>query len=521
MELGATAATAPEELFSVAIASLSEFAASGAGFSSSCLLIERSSVGVGSRAETMRTGTELRSMYGERCNIRVVRSGHNLLRAGVRFSGSLSVDLSISATDSSVSHYSTHIPQSHNAQLLHRLDYTLIPRHMLRAPPPYLSAALCIKAALLTLPRPYYCVRPSPHCSTTASHSSLSLKQYHTAMLALHLLRVIALLSLCSPALSHFVDPTVAAFPILPTASETHTVRLPAPSTTTCTFTYSTAPPTIDSDVPKQRVELADVVATLSKPGDERNPCSTINSNFWDYELCLGGGVTQHKAGDRYTLGRQRVVKETTIVFTEGDQCSASDYTGPRETTVKVACDPAATVLRVTDISEPRTCRYEMTLSTAAVCGDDRFPRQVAGVSNEDRAVEDWFMEVTSLHGHDSHSASSVAGSGSSASHPVDVMCSVYSLEARAKQSELNFQHWEVSINKGSGSSTAEAIVGRSDEEAGESVRQARSELVVVRHPGRRKMYGQEFDVEYGQNSHTVKNSAAFTGQLAFIKLYA
>ena len=340
----------------------------------------------------------------------------------------------------------------------------------------------------------------------------------HIAMLVLRLLGVSLLLSLCVPAFSHFVDPTVAAFPIHPTASESHIVRLPAPSTTTCTFTYSTAPPTLESDIPKQRVELSDVLSALSKPGDVRGACSSMNGNGWEFELCTGSGVTQQRGGDRYVLGKQREVKDTTIVYTEGDKCVANEYTGMRDITVKVACDPTATFLRVIDITEPRVCRYEMTVAMAAVCGDERFPTQSAGGSNEDRATEDWFMEVTSLHGHDSHTASSVAGS--EAAHPVDVMCSVYSLEARATHSELNFQQWEVRINKGSSSSSS-SPVGDRDEESEESERQARSELVLVRRPGRRKAQSDEYEVEYGENEHTVKSGGASKGQLAFVKLYA
>ena len=336
------------------------------------------------------------------------------------------------------------------------------------------------------------------------------------------LILVAILLCLLPPALSHFVDPTVAAFPILATASESHTVRLPAPSSTSCTFTYRTAPPDLDTNVAKQRVELADVVASLSEAGsDARGRCATLNSNFWEYELCLGAGTTQHKGGDRYVLGRERVLKETTLLYTGGDQCVSAEYTGLRETTVKVVCDPASTSLRLLDISEPKTCRYEMVASTAAVCGDERYPVQSAGVSNDDRAAEDWFMEITSLHGHDSHSASSLTEGREDGAHPVDVMCSVYSLEARAVQSELHFQQWEVTISKGRGSEHSAPIVGDAAQEGEESGRQAVSELVLVRHPGRRRMYEDEYEVEYKEVTHTVRGGAAFSGQLAFVKLYA
>ena len=333
----------------------------------------------------------------------------------------------------------------------------------------------------------------------------------------LHLLRLALLFSFCWPVLSHFLDPTVAAFPILPTASESRTVRLPAPSTTTCTFTYRTAAPSVDVEIAKQRVAVADVLSILSQPGDVRGVCSTMNSNFWEYELCVVSGITQRKAGDQYSLGKQRVVKDITVLYTDGDLCATNDYKGPRETTVKFACDPTVTTLRIADITEPRTCRYELTAITSAVCGDERYPKHASDVNGEDRATEDWFMELTSLHGHDSHTASSVAGG--KAAHPVDVMCSVYSLEARATQSELNFQHWQVTINKGT--TLATRVVGDEEQEAEESVRQARSELVVVRHPGRRRMYDDEYEVEYGENVHTVKGVKKFNGQLAFVKLYA
>ena len=351
----------------------------------------------------------------------------------------------------------------------------------------------------------------SVHLSAAISH--LCLNPSYT-MLLLHLLRAAVLLSMCSIAQSHFADPTVAAFPILPTASESHTVRLPAPSTTTCTFTYHTAPPTTDATIPKQRVDLPTVLSSLGRPGDVRGVCAVLNSNFWDYELCTESGVTQKKSGDQYTLGKQRDVKDTTIVYTGGDQCVSNDYNGPRETTVKIACDPTATTLRLIDISEPQTCRYAMTATTAAVCGDERFPVQTSGVTSEDRATEDWFMEVTSLYGDEEHTASSVGSSGTA--HPVDVMCSVYSLEARATQSELNFQQWQLSINRGSASTRTSR-----PEEGEESGRQARSELVAVRHPGRRKMYSDEYEVEYAENVHTVKSAGDFTGQLAYVKLYA
>ena len=338
-----------------------------------------------------------------------------------------------------------------------------------------------------------------------------------------HLLRVVTVLSLCSAAFSHFTDPTVAAFPIFPTASESHSIRLPAPSTTTCTFTYRTAPPTVDSAVPQRQVKLADVVVTLSKADATRGACSSMSANMWEYELCIVGGVKQRKAGDVYSLGHTRLVQDTSIFYTDGDQCATNEYKGPRQTTVKLACDPTASTLRLIDVTEPQTCRYELTVSTDAVCGDERFPVQLAGVSSEDRSTEDWFMEVTSLHGHDSHTASSLASSSGS-SHPVDVMCSVYSLEARARQSELHFHEWTLTIDKGSSSDSSElpSLVGsREDEEGEESERQARSELVVVRHPGRRRMYDDEYDVEFEESVHTVRNGEDFNGQLAFVKLYA
>ena len=125
-------------------------------------------------------------------------------------------------------------------------------------------------------------------------------------------------------------------------------------------------------------------------------------------------------------------------------------------------------------------------------------------------------MEVTSLHGHDSHSRGGEAGDG----HGVEVMCSVYSLEARAKRSDLNFVHWELRVDKGEGGGGDDSDV-EGMQEGGHSAEEVEVPLYVARHPGRRSMSDVEVELQLDDNGHSIQNTQQFNGQLAFVKLYA
>ena len=235
-------------------------------------------------------------------------------------------------------------------------------------------------------------------------HGLLRLAQLSCLVLSL------TCLSLLFPTSSaHFLDPTVAAFPIGPSSTaESHTVYLPSPSPYSCTFTHTTVPEVINLSSQPTRFNMVDYLSSMSGRGD----CVHSTSNYWDYEVCMLAGVRQSKAGETYGLGRERVVREMTLLFKGGDQCATQLYNGPRETTVAFACDPTSTSPHISSIAEPSTCHYEVTITTLAVCGDSRFSIVQAGTSSEDKAMEDWFLEITHLHGHDSGRREAAGGGG-------------------------------------------------------------------------------------------------------------
>ena len=209
---------------------------------------------------------------------------------------------------------------------------------------------------------------------------------------------------------AHFVDPTVAAFPISPESTdESHTVHLPSPSPYHCTFIHTTIPEVPDIPNTPARFNMADWLSQMTDRGD----CVTTTSNYWEYEVCPLAGVRQYKGLETYGLGKERVVKEMSLVFKQGDQCVTQGFSGPRETTVTLACDPTSTTPRLTSITEPSLCKYAMQMTTPAVCGDSRFPTLTPGSSGSaDTASEDWFMEITSLQAHDGPAGEVEGGSG-------------------------------------------------------------------------------------------------------------
>ena len=314
---------------------------------------------------------------------------------------------------------------------------------------------------------------------------------------------------------AHFMDPTVAAFPIAPqTSGESHTVHLPSPSPLSCTFTHSTAAERVNASLQHARFNMAEWLSSMT----DRGECGVTTSNYWEYEVCALAGVRQFKQGESYSLGKERTVHEMNVVYSGGDQCVTQSFNGPRETTISLACDLTATALRLTSISEPSTCHYAITVSTAAVCGDSRFPQASAG-SAADSASEDWYLEIAALHAHDSHSALS---SAPPSAHGVEAMCVVYSLEPRARKSELNFAQWELRIDRADDSEDVEVEDGGwGAEESGHGGRDVEAPLYVVRHPGRRIMADDEYEVELSEHSHVIRSSDGFNGQLAYAKLYA
>ena len=145
---------------------------------------------------------------------------------------------------------------------------------------------------------------------------------------------VVCVLCCLLPSTSHFVDPTVAAFPIRPVENAvSHTVHLPAPSSTTCTFTYSTEPQVVSTAKPVH-FDMAGWLSGMEGRGD----CARLTSNYWDYEVCLLTGVKQSKQSDTYGLGKRKVVKAESILYTDGDRCSTTDCQTRRETAACSRC---------------------------------------------------------------------------------------------------------------------------------------------------------------------------------------
>ena len=100
----------------------------------------------------------------------------------------------------------------------------------------------------------------------------------------------------------------------------------------------------------------------------------------------------------------------------------------------------------------------------------------------------------------------------------------VYSLEARAKRSELTFGRWELRVERWEEREGVEVDGvdgGEGEGEGGYAARKAEAPLVVVRHPGRRAVAEDDFEVEFTADTHAVRNTQHFNGQLAFVKLYA
>ena len=273
----------------------------------------------------------------------------------------------------------------------------------------------------------------------------------------------VLLFSFLSPIQAHFRDPTVAAFPISLRENSSATVRLPAPDTASCTFSYSTQPRAIEEisispltpSGEKSQFSLDAWLSLMSGKG----LCGTTPHQYWDYTVCLLDTVKQHRSdGDSYLLGRNPKVQTfPTILFTDGDKCTTSTYTGPRQTVVSVACDPdgSPSTIRVGSIGEPSTCHYQLTVSTVLACADARYPVMThtdpaSNAGDNSDGTEDWFMEITSLNeaAQQTNSASSSLTSSSTV-HPVSVRCTVYSLEAKALHSGLNFEHFALTINTG------------------------------------------------------------------------
>jgi hypothetical protein len=156
------------------------------------------------------------------------------------------------------------------------------------------------------------------------------------------------------PSASHFVDPTVAAFPIRPVENAvSHTVRLPAPSSTTCTFTYSTEPQVVNT-VKSIRFDMAGWLSAMEGRGE----CARMTSNYWDYEVCLLTGVKQSKQSDNYGLGKRKVVKAESVLYTDGDKCITTDCQTERKVgnLASTTSAPRANCLPVCRVSS--VCRH-------------------------------------------------------------------------------------------------------------------------------------------------------------------
>lgn len=326
--------------------------------------------------------------------------------------------------------------------------------------------------------------------------------------------------------ISHFLDPSVAAFPIRITEKGQQSVRL-ANRQATCTFSFQTAPMSQKIEHPSD-FDLQSFYQSI-----KQSDCVSMSAEWWDYDLCFKSKIIQRKNGDNFLLGKDpSIIDEAgkTVIdsnnagvalkFVNGADCRSGDYNGPRETVVRFVCDPsiAATALpRLVSITEPQTCRYEMKVATSAVCGDSRFQSVSTGMTAEENAIEDWFLEINELHG-DSDIGSHGVQQAQTNQHPVDVVCTVYSLEARAQQSHLNFNSFELRIDKSTEPSLAPSSAATRHIPHSEVVN---APLVVARHPGRRVIQSSELNVQFDENSHSCANTEFFNGQLAFVKLYA
>lgn len=213
--------------------------------------------------------------------------------------------------------------------------------------------------------------------------------------------------------------------------------------------------------------------------------------------------------------------KETQLLFTGGHQCQTQQYSGPRQTEVSFSCDPTASSesLSISSVSEPSTCHYSITITTAQACGDERFPTHISAESAGEISTEDWFMELTELFA-DPSVIDSVSTLSPSAAHRVDSRCTVYSLEARARNSKLNFVSFQLVVEKAVQSSSIEDQQS-SISAVGHSKSIAAVPLYSARHPGRRVISEKELNLQFEKNRHEIRNSQQFNGQLAFLKLYA
>lgn len=119
----------------------------------------------------------------------------------------------------------------------------------------------------------------------------------------------------------------------------------------------------------------------------ESQPCLLKTKDWWTYEFCYGKQVRQFhmEEGNRPTepimiLGLydhdEELEEETAStvkfkrhhsqIYKNGSQC---DLTGsPRQTEVRFECDPTAVIDIITQVDEPQSCVYIITVKTSKIC---------------------------------------------------------------------------------------------------------------------------------------------------------
>jgi len=129
-----------------------------------------------------------------------------------------------------------------------------------------------------------------------------------------------------------------------------------------------------NSDADGKEVSVKELMAPLS------SACSYRLSGWWTYEFCYGKHLRQFhqekdmplRPQDEFYLGRQDGSEEGTQhpeyyseIYSEGSTC---DITGSKRTTeMRFYCSSEANTI-ITDIKEPFSCQYIVSISTPYLC---------------------------------------------------------------------------------------------------------------------------------------------------------
>jgi hypothetical protein len=178
-----------------------------------------------------------------------------------------------------------------------------------------------------------------------------------------------------------------ANFFMLPSdeAARSISLRTTSGAIATCKFEYITAvPASLRSQTKQQQsrqnirgVSNGDVQSFL---GRLSGVCIRRQFDYWKYEVCFEGAVTQSRGmGLSNDLGHFDKVDETQQVYDNGTPCDALPERSGRRSRIEFLCDQD---LRIRSVVEESTCAYKIVVGAPIVCGHPGF-RSVEEVESE------------------------------------------------------------------------------------------------------------------------------------------